>query len=59
MYFFKEGLKPKYLDIIVNASGQDLITGIVECHGQHLVGVLESVDCPFLTNVPKLLLTET
>lgn len=43
-----------YLDVVVDASGQDLITGVIERHRQHLVGVLEGVDRPFLTNVPQL-----
>lgn len=44
----------QYLDVIVDASRQDLITGVIEGRGQHLVGVLESVDRPFFTNVPQL-----
>lgn len=44
----------QYLDVIVDASWQDLIAGVIECHSQHLVSVLESVDRPFLTNVPQL-----
>lgn len=48
----------QYLDVIVNASGQDLITGVIERHSQHLVSVLESVDRPFLTDVPQLSLTK-
>lgn len=47
----------QYLDVIVNASRQDLITGVIERHSQHLVSVLESVDRPFLTDVPQLSLT--
>lgn len=43
-----------YLDVVVDASGQDLITGVIERHSQHLVGVLKSVDRPFLPNVPQL-----
>lgn len=44
----------RYLDVVVDASGQNLITGVVEGDGQHLIGILESVDCPFLTDVPQL-----
>jgi len=44
----------QYLDVIVDASRQDLITGVIEGHGQNLVGVLESVDGPLLANVPQL-----
>lgn len=43
-----------YLDVIVDASWQDLIAGVVERHSQHLVGVLESVDGSFFTDVPEL-----
>lgn len=44
----------QYLDVVVNASRQNLITGVVEGHGEHLVGVLEGVDGPLLTDVPQL-----
>lgn len=44
----------QYLDVVVDASRQDLVTGVIECHGQDLVGVLEGVDRPLLTNVPQL-----
>lgn len=47
-------VEAQYLDVIVDASWQDLVTGVIECHGQHLIGVLESVDRPFLTDVPQL-----
>ena len=41
-----------YLDVIVDASGQDLITGVIEGDRQHLVGVLEGVDRPLFAYVP-------
>lgn len=47
----------KYLDVIVNSSRHDLVTGVIERDSQHLVSVLESVDCTFLTNVPQLSFT--
>lgn len=53
--WFSVSTEAPYLDVIVNASRQDLITGVIECHSQHLVSILESVDRPFLTNVPQLL----
>ena len=44
----------KYLYVVVNSSRHDLVTGVTERDSQHLVSVLESVDCTFLTNVPQL-----
>lgn len=44
----------KYLDFVVNSSRHNLVTGVIEGDSQHLVSVLESVDCTFLTNVPQL-----
>lgn len=44
----------QYLDVIVDASRENLIAGVVKRHGQNLVGVLESVDGRFLANVPQL-----
>ena len=43
-----------YLDVVVDASGQDLIAGVVEGDRQHLVRVLEGVDRPLLAYVPQL-----
>lgn len=54
--FFQFGARAglRYLDVVVDASRENLITGVIEGHSQHLVGVLEGVDGPFLTNVPQL-----
>lgn len=42
------------LDVVVDASRQNLITGVIEGDSQHLISVLEGVDCALLTNVPQL-----
>lgn len=43
-----------YLNIVVDASGYDLITGVIESHRQDLVRVLECLDSSFLPDIPQL-----
>lgn len=43
-----------YLNVVVNASRYDLITGVIESHRQDLVGVLEGLDSSFFPDVPQL-----
>lgn len=47
----------EYLDVVVNPSRHNLVTGVIERDSQNLVGVLERVDGTFLTNVPQLSFT--
>lgn len=43
-----------YLNVIVDASGYDLITGVIERHSQDLVCVLECLDSSFFPDIPQL-----
>lgn len=43
-----------YLDVIVDASRDDLVTGVVEGDSQDLVGVLEGLDSSFFPDIPQL-----
>lgn len=54
VFLYQMFLEVWYLNFIVNASGHDLITCIIKSDGQDLVGILESVDGSFFTDVPQL-----
>lgn len=43
-----------HLDVIVDASGDDLVTGVIEGDSQDLVGVLECLDSSFFPDIPQL-----
>lgn len=43
-----------YLNIVVDASGDDLIAGVIESYRQDLVRVLKRLDSSFFPDVPQL-----
>lgn len=49
-----QGHSGSYLDVIVDASRDDLVTGVVEGDSQDLVGVLECLHSSFFPDIPQL-----
>jgi len=43
-----------YLNIVVDASRDDLITGVIESYSQDLVRVLKCLDGRFFPDIPQL-----
>lgn len=48
------GKQASYLNVVVDASRYDLITGVIESHSQDLVRVLKRLDGSFFPDIPQL-----
>lgn len=48
------GTQASYLNIVVDASRYDLITGVIESYSQDLVRVLKRLDSSFFPDIPQL-----